>query len=176
MDRKYFIVSFALIVFFILEHVEKTHGCHPAGDYCTKYEGACGAQILNATWTGGWNAENWLVYLHVTVSSPISFPQAVGHFTFSDDSGHNYRWLKNPEFTNCQCGNSCQYQTNPYASEWWLYDPHLAPPMGVWFDVWISVYWDCVDVGSESIPCISEDIHYRGQNNNNVYPPDSSSQ
>ncbi|CAG8505693.1 hypothetical protein C2G38_2032586 [Gigaspora rosea] len=176
MDRKYFIVSFTLIVFFILVHVEKAHGCHPAGDYCTNYKNSCGAQILNATWTGGWNAANWLVYLDITVSSPTSYPQAVGHFTFSDEAGHHHRWLQNPSFTNCQCGESCQYQQNPYSSSWWLYDPYLAPPMGGWFDVWISVYWDCVDNGSESIQCLSEDIHYRGQNNNNVYPHGSSSQ
>ncbi|CAG8785329.1 17207_t:CDS:1, partial [Dentiscutata erythropus] len=50
------------------------------------------------------------------------------------------------------------------------------PPKGTWFDVWISVYWDCVDQGTSRISCISEDIHYRGLNNNNVYPPGSSSQ
>ncbi|KAF0545531.1 hypothetical protein F8M41_002242 [Gigaspora margarita] len=73
-------------------------------------------------------------------------------------------------------GEPCPYQQNPYSFNWWLYDPYLAPPKGVWFDVWISVYWDCVDNGSESIQCLSEDLHYRGQNNNNVYPPGSSSQ
>ncbi|CAG8530164.1 13787_t:CDS:2 [Dentiscutata erythropus] len=138
--------------------------------------GPCGAKITNVQWTGGWNVRNWLVYLEMSITSPTSAPQAIGHFTFSDDKGHSYRWYKDPGFVNCQdCNNSCRYQANPYNTGFWLHDPYLAPPQGTWFDVWIAIYWDCVYQGNESISCISENIHYRGLNNNNVYPPGSPS-
>ncbi|CAG8778241.1 12288_t:CDS:1, partial [Dentiscutata erythropus] len=93
MDRKYFTISFTWIVFFILAYVEKTHGkkCYPAGDLCTHYNNSCGANITNVAWNGGWNVANWLVYLDMSIASPISAPQAIGHFTFKDDVGHSYR-------------------------------------------------------------------------------------
>ncbi|CAG8566921.1 2897_t:CDS:2 [Cetraspora pellucida] len=34
MNQKYFIISFTLLVFFFLIHVEKTHGSHPKGEGC----------------------------------------------------------------------------------------------------------------------------------------------
>ncbi|CAG8454101.1 23356_t:CDS:2 [Gigaspora rosea] len=104
-------------------YVEKTDGCHPAGAGCSKGDtGECGAA-----------------------------PQAFGHFSFADDQGHHARILNNPKFVNCQ---SCEHsnlscQVNPFTSTW-SFDVSQTPQQGVWFDIWIAVYWYCTKTYSAS--------------------------
>ncbi|KAF0478255.1 hypothetical protein F8M41_024078 [Gigaspora margarita] len=135
-------------------HVEKTHGCHPSGTGCDAW---CGnAKIITATWYPG--------VLEITVNMTYSdYPQAYGHFTFHDDSGHSDRILGDQQFVNCQhCDKSLDCQVNPYTSSW-KFDASQTPQKGVWYDIWISVYWQCYTKFYNRIRCLSEDIHYRGQ-------------
>ncbi|RIB14847.1 hypothetical protein C2G38_2094705 [Gigaspora rosea] len=136
MSWKYFIILFAL--FFLIMYVEKTHGCHPSGQGCRNY---CAASITNVKWYPG------ILQITVNTSYPDSripiAPQAFGHFTFHSDDGHSGRILGEPQFVNYQhCSDVTGCQVNPYTSNW-TFDARETPQNGVWYDIWIAVYWFC---------------------------------
>ncbi|CAG8526294.1 15686_t:CDS:1, partial [Dentiscutata erythropus] len=115
--------------------------------------GDCGATIKSAKWSPG--------NLEIQVVTPDSAPQAFGHFTFADDQKHGGRFLKRPVFVNCQeCTTINNCQINPFTSNW-TFDPSQTPQKGVWFDIWISVYWFCTKKHGKSVRCTSEDIQFR---------------
>ncbi|CAG8515062.1 hypothetical protein C2G38_2157700 [Gigaspora rosea] len=137
-------------------HIDKTHECHPSGSI------GCGAgtahsclvMISNITWYPG--------ILEITVDTCGFAPQALGHFTFHDDSGHNIRFFSAPQFVNCQhCENSesCQV-TGQYTSNW-TFDASQTPQNGIYYDIWVSLYWDCTTRDCSSILYASQDVHYR---------------
>ncbi|CAB4396384.1 unnamed protein product [Rhizophagus irregularis] len=130
MNQKYFIIS--LLVFFFL-YVEKSHGCHPSGGQITSCTEDC-PQITNASFTGG--------KLNITVYTyPDYPPEAFGHFTFKDDQGHEWRFLKKPIFVNDHsCNHKGDYENNPYTS-YWNFDSNQTPKE-TWFDIWLAVYVD----------------------------------
>ena len=78
-----------------------------------------------------------------------------------DDTGGQYRFISQPLFVNQR---SCLRGAvpNPYTSYWIFNYP--TPPKNTWFDVWLSVYWNCnpKNYGDEEFYCNSEDnIHHR---------------
>ncbi|PKC11502.1 hypothetical protein RhiirA5_354103 [Rhizophagus irregularis] len=36
-----------------------------------------------------------------------------------------------------------------------------TPTKGTWFDIWISIYWSCINVSARR-SCQSQDVHYYG--------------
>ena len=79
----------------------------------------------------------------------------------SDDTGFHYRFLHDPVFVNTHhCDHTGDNELSPYFS-YWNFELQVAPK-NTWFDIWISVYWDCYDnEGISSVYCTSEDIHHR---------------
>ncbi|CAB4437890.1 unnamed protein product [Rhizophagus irregularis] len=100
--------------------------------------------------------------LSITVNNILgSHPHAFGHFTISDDAGGYYRFMKNAHFVNdCDCNDEGHNTVNPYTSNW----PYTinTPPGGTWFDVWLTVYWNCEFGPTSDIPCCTSPLHYRG--------------
>ncbi|CAI2199124.1 16874_t:CDS:2, partial [Funneliformis geosporum] len=125
-------------------------GCHPTGIPCNPNQ--CGAQVIDANLLPN-------SVLNITVRSP-SAPTGFGHFIIGTDYKQSYRFFTAPRFVN---GADCNLNGLIYTfTSNWAYD-FPTPPGGTWFDIWISVYWNCGDTGIFSCgkPCISEDIHHR---------------
>ncbi|CAG8462423.1 19239_t:CDS:2 [Gigaspora rosea] len=116
-------------------HIDKTHGCHPSDYYdCDKNPSyPCEASISNVTWYPG--------ILEITVNTGGGFsPQAFGHFTFSDAR---------------KCQVAGQYTSN------WTFDASQTPQKGIYYDIWLSVYWECSAKVLSAIRCAHQDVHYR---------------
>ncbi|CAG8634924.1 5482_t:CDS:2, partial [Gigaspora rosea] len=135
-------------------HIKETHSCHPSGGGCedrSNYK--CGAQVTYANLL----PSSWL---NITVQSPDygvgRGTSAIGHFSMHiDNNGGGYYFFKKPIWVNgCHCG-SCQNIPMSYNSQWRFDLP--TPPQGTWFDIWISIYWDCLVDGRRSVTCHSED-------------------
>ncbi|CAB4442218.1 unnamed protein product [Rhizophagus irregularis] len=154
MNKTYFII---LLVFFFIIHIKKIHGCDIGGGPCnnrTVYK--CGAQVIGANLLPN-------SILEMTVQSPDTDNNlgvsAIGHFTMQIDNGRGYRFLRDPEWVNgCHC-NDCQNIPLNYTFQK-LFD-FPTPPKGTWFDIWITIYWSCLDTGLTNM-CTSEEVHYRG--------------
>ncbi|GBB84297.1 hypothetical protein RclHR1_10900005 [Rhizophagus clarus] len=100
--------------------------------------------------------------LSVTVKSTDgTHSQAFGHFTLSDDAGGYVRFLHNPQFVNdCNCHGEGPNTVDPYTSYWsYNFD---TPPAGTWFDVWLTIYWNCDFPAVWDVDCCSTETHYRG--------------
>jgi hypothetical protein len=70
-------------------------------------------------------------------------------------------FLKKPIKVNQQNCNAGTAKDNPFTSPWPFNFP--TPKGGTWFDVWLTVYWNCLDADEEDCEsgCISEEIHRR---------------
>ncbi|CAG8528780.1 hypothetical protein C2G38_2245343 [Gigaspora rosea] len=144
-------------------HIKKTHGCHPSGSGCEDRSNYfCGARVVYANLLP--NSK-----INITVESPNYHNNlgisAIGHFTVHTDDnkeghGASDTLIYDPIFVNgCTC-HGCENIPLQYNFLWNLnLEP---PPKGTWFDVWISIYWNCYKDGlSKARPCNSEDVHYR---------------
>ncbi|RIA98002.1 hypothetical protein C1645_801470 [Glomus cerebriforme] len=154
MNKTYFIILF---VFFFIIHIKKIHGCHPAGRGCyDRGNYLCGAQVIYANLLPN-------SILNITVQSP-DFEDlgtsAIGHFSMHvDNHGGGYTFFDKPQWVNgCECSN-CEHIPVQYTFQEEFDLP--TPPKGTWFDIWISIYWGCVNDGGRARDCISEDVHYR---------------
>ncbi|RIB03855.1 hypothetical protein C2G38_2223943 [Gigaspora rosea] len=175
MNQKYFIL-FAWLVFLFIIHV-KAHSfceyprssCFPSGQGCNNDYSACGAQIESASWEDydkpmetplvcTYDQQDRYTYLNITVRVPDSAaggPEALGHFTFSDDDGNSDRLLGGGLFLNgVECPNNNKPASKTYTSLWLI--SRADKPNNVWADVWISIYWGC-----KGEKCASEDVHKR---------------
>ncbi|CAB4442219.1 unnamed protein product [Rhizophagus irregularis] len=84
---------------------------------------------------------------------------AIGHFTMQIDNGGGYRFLHDPEWVNgCYCRQCDNIPVN-YTFQKEFDFP--TPPKGTWFDIWIAIYWTCLNIGF-TVSCRSENVHYRG--------------
>ncbi|CAG8831420.1 42632_t:CDS:2, partial [Gigaspora margarita] len=108
-------------------HIKKTHGCHPAGRGCSDRSSyKCGAQVTYANLLPN-------SILNITVLSPNydnkQGTSAIGYFNLHiDNKGGSYTFLTKPVWVN-------------------------APPRGTWFDIWISIYWNCEDKSGRAVGC-----------------------
>ncbi|KAF0464703.1 hypothetical protein F8M41_026441 [Gigaspora margarita] len=139
-------------------HIKKTHGCHPAGRGCSDRSSyKCGAQVTYANLLPN-------SILNITVQSPNYYNKqgtsAIGHFNLHvDNKGGSYTFLTKPVWVNgCHC-SKCENIPLHYNFQMPFDLP--APPRGTWFDIWISIYWNCADKSGRAVGCNSEDIHYR---------------
>ena len=99
--------------------------------------------------------------LNITVTSPVYYPAAFGHFTIRDDTGGFHRFLKDPVFVNGQVCDKVDFKKPNIFTSTWRFD-YPTPPIGTWFDIWISVYWDCeFEVIGGGVYCTSEELHHR---------------
>ncbi|PKB99478.1 hypothetical protein RhiirA5_400108, partial [Rhizophagus irregularis] len=153
MNKKYFII---LLVFFF---IKKIHGCHPAGSGCSNNSNyKCGVQVIDSNLLPN-------SMLNMTVQSPDMEDNlgvsAIGHFSMHvDNNGGGYKFFDKPRWVNgCGCAK-CENIPLQYT----IYEEFdlPTPPKGTWYDIWVSIYWTCVNDAGRSRTCISEDIHYRG--------------
>ncbi|CAG8659734.1 4899_t:CDS:2, partial [Acaulospora morrowiae] len=95
--------------------------------------------------------------LNITVESP---DYGNGHFSLQTDNGEYRRFLYDPIWVNgCTCDN-CENIPLEYHSQWYFYRP--TPPKGTYFDVWITIYWNCdLEGGGIVADCNSEIVHRR---------------
>ncbi|CAG8611295.1 8465_t:CDS:2, partial [Cetraspora pellucida] len=110
----------------------------------------CGAKITDVSWTilsknewQPWGAIGG--YLKMTITTPGGDPKYIGEVSFSDDNGHKYHIVNDP-----------QYLYDPQYTFFWPY-PIDETPIGVWADVWASIYWNCDD----DFKCAREFVHLR---------------
>ncbi|GBC31780.2 hypothetical protein GLOIN_2v1778638 [Rhizophagus irregularis DAOM 181602=DAOM 197198] len=154
MNKTYFII---LLVFFFIIYIKKIHGCDPDGSPChNRSVYTCGAQVIRANLLPN-------SVLDMTVQSPDLHNNlgvsAIGHFTMHIDNGGGYRFLHKPEWVNnCYC-DRCENIPVNYTFEKEFDLP--TPPRGTWFDIWITIYWSCLDTGI-TLSCAFENVHYRG--------------
>ncbi|CAG8670561.1 10551_t:CDS:1, partial [Acaulospora morrowiae] len=117
----------------------------------------CGAQVTDVNLLPG-------SILNITVQSPdydnSAGTSAIGHFTMHADNGVYCRFLYDPIWVNgCTCEN-CENIPLAYTSQWYFYRP--TPPKGTYFDVWITIYWNCdTEGGAVVADCNSEIVHHR---------------
>ncbi|CAG8463534.1 10963_t:CDS:1 [Cetraspora pellucida] len=153
MNQKHFIILFGLLVFIFI-YVKNTHECHPTNNLS---ENDCKD---NFAVTVKWLPE---AKLNITIGNVAPYSEdyyvhAIGHFSFGDDIGHRYEFLKHPIFVNDHhCNSDGIGEVNPYTSTW-SYDPDQTPNQGSNAYVWVSVYWFCED-GDEygAIYCCAHD-------------------
>jgi hypothetical protein len=103
--------------------------------------------------------------LTITVDAPNSWNvDALGHFSIHTDNGNQHEFMNAPQlFNGAHCGHKDD-QAKPFIMPGWIF-PFDAPPNGTWFDVWITIYWDC-DVWAVGKPkncAYHPGVHYRGQ-------------
>ncbi|CAG8493749.1 1861_t:CDS:2 [Gigaspora margarita] len=176
MNQKY-TISFTLLVLLFFIHVDADlycpypeQYCFPSGQGCNNGYGDCGAQIVDASWGDyekpqdsplvcTYDAQDRYTYLKITVSVPDSAgsgPEALGHFTFSDDDGNHGRILYDGLFLNgVECPDDNNKPTNKTYTALWLIS-RADKPNNVWADIWVSIYWGC-----KGEKCASEDVHKR---------------
>ncbi|RIB28498.1 hypothetical protein C2G38_2314844 [Gigaspora rosea] len=86
-----------------------------------------------------------LVILHLVMQVVIDF------WFFSD-----------PQFVNCQyCDNSGKCQVAGQYTSNWTFDASQTPQKGIYYDIWLSVYWECSAKVLSAIRCAHQDVHYR---------------
>ncbi|KAF0425630.1 hypothetical protein F8M41_006306 [Gigaspora margarita] len=138
-------------------YIKETYGCHASGYGCENRSNyKCGAKVTYA------NLQPNSI-LNLTVQSPDYRNRrgtaAIGHFSMQVDNEGGHYFFKKPTLVNgCNC-DSCDNIPLSYNSQWPFDLP--TPQKGTGFDIWISIYWNCL-VGEISVPCNSEDVHYRG--------------
>ncbi|CAG8611185.1 7901_t:CDS:2, partial [Cetraspora pellucida] len=169
MNQKYFVISFTLLVFFFLIHVEKTHGSRFKGRGCRDGKrSVCDAKITTAQsdklltkrldFSGYFDeptgegcgvkitAANWQKmsggtegYLNMTITTPGGVPEYIGEVSFSDDNGHKYHIL-----------DDLQPIYSPQKNAFIWFYPIEQTPINVWADVWASILWNCEDYNCAS--------------------------
>ena len=100
--------------------------------------------------------------MNVTVSAPNgSFPEGIGHFTFSDGKGFSDRISKDPIFIN---GHTCEYsgpnEVNPLETRWG-YNIHQSPPSGDTVNIWLTLYWNCKIDDVCGLWCTAQELSYQ---------------
>ncbi|PKY40684.1 hypothetical protein RhiirA4_395013 [Rhizophagus irregularis] len=85
---------------------------------------------------------------------------AIGHFSMHvDNNGGDHKFFDKPQWVNgCSC-SSCENIPVQYTFQKEFDLP--TPTKGTWFDIWISIYWSCINVSARR-SCQSQDVHYYG--------------
>ncbi|RHZ75526.1 hypothetical protein Glove_213g188 [Diversispora epigaea] len=147
MNQKYFIILFTLLVFSLI-HVEKTHGCHPAGKQTCRPD----PSIDYAFFT-------YDKKLYLKLETPSNtFPEAIGHVYYKWYDGSKVRTelaLGDPVFINGHhCDNRGPNQQNPYTTS---LDVPEVPPSKSAVTLYVSIYWNCDDQSGTSVHCCHAD-------------------
>ncbi|CAG8553339.1 7533_t:CDS:2 [Dentiscutata erythropus] len=151
MNQKYLI---GLHIFFFLILAEKIYGCHPRGIGCSAEGGKnfCGAQILDVNLLSDSTLTITVVGGSVD-GHENSIPHALGHLYIHDDTGNSWEFLTDPIFVN---GHMCTHDDPSQQKDTFTYSSQFGfktPPDGTWFDIWVSVYWDCDTRFFSAISC-----------------------
>ncbi|CAG8565359.1 893_t:CDS:2 [Diversispora eburnea] len=149
MNQKYSAILFTLLVFFLI-HVEKAHGCNPAG---TK---SCSplTYITNVQWltTSKFN---------MTLTAPSKhFPEALSNMTIQwyDGKLHNETVFDEPVFINGHhCDSKGSNEVNPITTTW---NSPIQFPKGSVVTTFVTIYWDCDQKKGKFVKCCHSDVLY----------------